>query len=43
MRRLLLAREPAYREADVTLNAARGTPAELAIEVARALKVPLPG
>jgi shikimate kinase len=43
MRRLLLAREPAYRSAVVTLQASRGTPAELALQIARALKVPLPG
>jgi len=43
MRRLLLAREPAYRSADVTLDTSRAMPAELALEVARALKVPIPG
>ena len=43
MRRLLLAREAAYRRAAFTIDASRGTPAELAREVARALRLPLPG
>ena len=43
MRRLLLAREAAYRSADVTLDASHGTPAELALRVARALSLPLSG
>lgn len=40
MRRLLLAREPSYRSAHLTVDASRGTPSELALEIARALKVP---
>jgi hypothetical protein len=43
MRRLLLARDASYRRADVTVDASHGTAAELATQVARALKLPLPG
>ena len=43
MRRLLLAREASYRRADVTVDASRSTPAELAREIARALFAPPPG
>jgi hypothetical protein len=40
MRRLLLAREPSYRSAHLTVDASRGSASELALEIAHALKVP---
>lgn len=43
MRRLLRAREPWYRSADLAVDASRGTPFELALSIARALKLPLSG
>jgi shikimate kinase len=39
MQRLLLARGPSYRSADLTVDASRGTPSELATEIARALRI----
>jgi shikimate kinase len=42
MRRLFLAREASYRSADVSVDAARGTPSELALKIARLLDVPVP-
>jgi len=43
MRRLFLAREGSYRSADVSVDASRGTPSELALKIARLLNVPLLG
>jgi shikimate kinase len=40
MRRLLQARESSYRAADLRVDASRGTPAELAVMIARALGIP---
>ena len=39
MQRLLLARSSSYRSADLTVDATRGTPSELATEIARALRI----
>ena len=39
MQRLLLARGPSYRSANLTVDASRGTPSELATEIARALRI----
>lgn len=43
MRRLFLARQASYRSADVSVDASRGTPSELALKIARTLNVPLLG
>ena len=40
MAKLLAAREPSYRAADVSLDGSHGTPAELAAEIVRALVSP---